>query len=366
MANDALPEEWAILRDWLPTDLGARARQCGFFQRERGLTDAECWLRLILMHVAGGLSLEQTTARARELHLADVSAVALFKRLSRAGDWLQNLCEHLLREQQLRLGVRGWPSEYKVRAVDASCIQEPGQTGSIWRLHYSIRLPDLVCDHYELTDHRGGEKFARFTFAKGELVIADRGYNHRAGAAHVLDAGAELLMRWSPTIFPVTTPKSGVFDLLSKLRTLPVGQLGEWKAAFQHKGKEYPVRICAIRKTREASERAQRKVREKARCHGSKVVQPETLELAHYIVVLTSLPARYPRREVLDLYRCRWQVELAFKRLKTLLNAGHIPKSNDGSSRAWMQAKILCALLLERLLLEAEIFSPWGYKLPQP
>ena len=173
-------------------------------------------------------------------------------------------------------------------------------------------------------------------------------------------------MRWSPTIFPVTTPKSGVFDLLSKLRTLPVGQLGEWKAAFQHKGKDYPVRICAIRKTREAAERAQRKVREKARCHGSKVVQPETLELAHYIVVLTSLPARYPRREVLDLYRCRWQVELAFKRLKTLLNAGHIPKSNDGSSRAWMQAKILCALLLERLLLEAEIFSPWGYKLPQP
>ena len=70
------------------------------------------------MHVAGGLSLEQTTVRARELHLADVSAVALFKRLSRAGDWLQNLCEHLLREQQLRLGARAWPSEYKVRAIE--------------------------------------------------------------------------------------------------------------------------------------------------------------------------------------------------------------------------------------------------------
>ena len=125
MANDALPEEWSILRDWLPADLGERARQCGFFQRERGLTDAECWLRMILMHVAGGLSLEQTTARARELHLADVSAVALFKRLSRAGDWLQNLCEHLLREQQLRLGIRGWPSEYTVRAIDATKRDRP-------------------------------------------------------------------------------------------------------------------------------------------------------------------------------------------------------------------------------------------------
>ena len=124
-------------------------------------------------------------------------------------------------------------------------------------------MPDLVCDHYELTDHKGGEKFARFTFAKGESAIADRGYNHRAGAAHVLDAGAELLMRWSPTIFPVTKPKGEVFDLLSKLRALPVGRLGEWDVIFQHKGKADPVRICSIRKTREAAERAQRKVRKK-------------------------------------------------------------------------------------------------------
>ena len=73
MANDALPEEWEILREWLPEDLDARARQHQFFQRERGLTDGERWLRLILMHVAGGLSLEQTALRARELGLAQIA-----------------------------------------------------------------------------------------------------------------------------------------------------------------------------------------------------------------------------------------------------------------------------------------------------
>lgn len=75
MATDALPEEWEILRGWLPEDLDARARQNGFFQRARGLTDAERWLRLILIHVAGGLSLEQTAVRARELGLAEISGV---------------------------------------------------------------------------------------------------------------------------------------------------------------------------------------------------------------------------------------------------------------------------------------------------
>jgi len=58
MHDETLPEEWEILRDWLPKDLDARARTHRFFQRTRGLTDGECWLRLILMHVAGGLSLE--------------------------------------------------------------------------------------------------------------------------------------------------------------------------------------------------------------------------------------------------------------------------------------------------------------------
>jgi hypothetical protein len=80
MSNDTMPEEWEILRDWLPEDLDARARTQQFFQRRRGLEDGEKWLRLILMHVAGGLSLEQTVLRARELGLAQVSGVALFKR----------------------------------------------------------------------------------------------------------------------------------------------------------------------------------------------------------------------------------------------------------------------------------------------
>jgi hypothetical protein len=89
MPNDALPEEWEILRSWLPDDLDERARRFRFFQRERGVTDAERWLRVILMHVAGGLSLEQTVVRARELNLIEISAVALFKRLRNAGAWLQ-------------------------------------------------------------------------------------------------------------------------------------------------------------------------------------------------------------------------------------------------------------------------------------
>jgi hypothetical protein len=362
MSKDALPEEWEVLRSWLPEDLSALAREQQFFQRARGLTDAERWLRLILMHVAGGLSLEQTALRARELGLAEISGVALFKRLRKARGWLQSLCRHLLGEQQKRLGRCVWPSEYRVRAIDATDVREPGDTGTDWRIHYSIRIPELVCDYYELTDNTGGEKLGRFDFAKNELVLVDRGYSHRAGAAKVLDSGAALLLRWNPVSLPVRARGGGGFQLLEKLRQLPQCGAREWGVQFEYEGKTYPLRLCALRKSKVATERARRKAIEKARQHGREA-QEQSLALAEFVLVLTSLPKKFSAAQVLGLYRCRWQIELTFKRLKSLLGAGHLPKSDDRSASAWMQAKILTALLLERLLLEAKIFSPWGYHL---
>ncbi len=92
--------------------------------------------------------------------------------------------------------------------------------------------------------------------------------------------------------------------------------------------------------------------------------EPETLRLAAFVLVLTSLPATWGTALVLELYRARWQVELAFKRLKQLLAAGHVPKTTDPSSRAWLQAKILTALLIEHMIHAGRFFSSWGYWLP--
>lgn len=73
--------------------------------------------------------------------------------------------------------------------------------------------------------------------------------------------------------------------------------------------------------------------------------------------------------EIMELYRLRWQIELAFKRLKSIMGLGHLPKWSDASCRAWIHGKLFSALLIERLLDAAEAVSPWGYRLvaaPQP
>ena len=363
MSDDALPEDWSILRDWLPADLAQRAKEHRFLRRARGCNDAELWLRLILMHVAGGLSLEQTALRASELGWVELSAVALFKRLQQAQAWLADLTAHLLAEQQRRLQQADWPCRWAVRLIDATDIQEPGSTGTAWRLHYSLQLPQMVCDHLELTDGHGGEKLARFCFHPGELAIADRGYSSRAGVAHVLDAGAEVLVRWHPHKFPLEDRRGRAWDALAWLRKLPKQTAGEHLVFFTHQGRRRSLRLCAVRKSRLAAQRACQKAERKAKHQGDQIA-PETLEYAQFVLILCSpAPSELSTAQVLELYRGRWQVELAFKRLKTLLDAGHVPKSNDASARAWMQAKVLTALLLERILWEGEFLSPWGYLL---
>lgn len=362
MLTDTLPEEWSVLRGWLPADLEQSAAACKFKRRTTGRVTAEIWLRLILMHVTGGLSLEQTMLRAAELDWCELSAVALFKRLRVAQEWLTELCTHLLRQQCVLLGESNpWPEGLAMRLIDATDVQEPGSTGTAWRIHYSLRMPQMVCDHYELTDAKGGEKFGRFTFAKGELVIADRGYSHRAGVAHIVDSGGAVLVRWNPSSLPLETSGGRPTNLLGWLRRLPARGSGEKKVWMRHNGQRYALRLCAIRKSRLAAEAARKKATAEARKDGRRI-RSETLQYADYVMVLCSMDqSKLHRDAALVFYRGRWQIELAFKRLKSLLDAGHVPKESDASARSWMQAKILSSLLIERTLWEGEFLSPWGH-----
>ncbi len=113
--------------------------------------------------------------------------------------------------------------------------------------------------------------------------------------------------------------------------------------------------------SREAAERERAKLRESARKNGRQVSE-RSLRLAGYIIVVTSLAHKdFSLHAVFKLYRMRWQIELAFKRLKSLLGTGHVPKTDPDSVRAWLQAKLLTCLLIEKLLLESGLFSPWGF-----
>jgi hypothetical protein len=352
-----------VLAALLPEGWQTAALTSGALLRTRKIADPETLLRVLLLHIAGGLSLRQTSVRARAQGLAELSDVALLKRLRGAGDWLRRLSSELARQTW---GQRSWPllaEGYRLRAVDASTIQEPGATGTDWRLHYSLELPSLCCDHLELTDAHGGESLTRFPFGPKDLLLADRGYCRPGELAAVRQAEAHYVVRFHSSSVPLKTPKGAPLELLPLVRSLRGFTAKGWNVQFQHQGHRFDARLCALRRTAAATERELAEVQESARKKGV-TPSPQRLELAGYVLVLTSLPtAEASPAQALELYRLRWQVELAFKRLKSLLHVGHLHTLDPASSRAWLQGKMLTALLIERLLLESEIFSPWGYPL---
>jgi hypothetical protein len=358
----ALEASWEVIRQVLPTDLEALARQSGSFQRARKVGDALTLVRLLLMH-ASGLSLVQTALRAQEQGLAKLSAVALFKRLRRSGAFLQRLAVRLLEQvQQCAAQVR-WPGGYRFRLIDATTVTEPGPKGRTWRVHYSLRLPELDCDHFELTDLHAGESFKRWQAAPNEVLLADRAYTRREALGALVAQGVKVVVRSNGRSFPLLNAQGQRFKLKPHLRKLKVGQAQEWPLFFRAGDQTWPLRLCAIRKSHLAAERAHRKARRKAQSHPHQV-SADALELSKYVLVLTNLePQSWSAAQVLELYRCRWQIELAFKRLKSLLQLGQLPKQDPASARAWLQLKLLLALIMERLCHQARFFSPWGYRL---
>ena len=359
---NVLEEEWASLTELLPSGWREEARTSGAFQRARGIKDADALLQILLMHTATGLSLRQTVVRAREQSIADISDVALLKRLRSSEPWLRSMTAKMTDTGSGEV-VRRLAGKRRIRVVDATTVEEQGGAGTDWRIHYTLCLPDLSCDFFEVTDEHGGETYRRIPVQPADLILADRGYSNAAGVRAVVEAGGDVLVRWNSFSFPLQKAAGVAFEALKELRQLPPRGAREWAVSFLQGGQRYRGRLCAIRKNAVATVRARGKIQRQA-SKKQKQVNEEALELAAFILVFTTAPAKeLTTREVLELYRVRWQIELRFKHLKSLLGLGCLPKYDDQSCRAWIQAKLLCALLIERLMREAKFFFPWGYKL---
>lgn len=359
-------ENWKVLVGLFPQDWQEQARKLGAVERLRGFTTIDDLMRTLLLHVAQGYSLRETVVHAKAAGLAEISDVALLKRLRAAEEWLRSLCLRLLEEEGVQAPVL--PAGWRVRALDASVVKEPGRTGSLWRLHYSLQLPSMRCDHLEITAVKGkrtGETLYRFPAQPGDVVLADRGMCNPAGIGQLVQQKAHVITRLNTGTMPLRTLQGRRFDLPAKLQSLvEPGQIQHWRVQAGDPKAPITGRLCVLRKSQEQTQRALRKMRRKAQ-QGGPELKPETLAFASYVMVFTTLEAAaLPARQVLEWYRLRWQIELVFKRLKTLLRAGHLPKYDDRSSRAWLYGKLFVALLAEKLIRVGRAISPWGYCLP--
>jgi DDE family transposase len=353
-------------------DLEYSARTSRALQRRREVRDGATLLRLALAHGPGGLSLRSAASWAGVTGIAQLSDVALRKRLRGCSEWLGEIAGALLNQPAPEGPLAG----SRLRIVDGSSFSDPHAVGTSWRLHAAYDPAAARFTDLELTGEDGGEGFQRFAFQSGDIAIGDRGYARPRGLQHVLAAGADFVVRVGWTSLRLVTPAGKRIDWEAIYSRLSPGEITECdvvvartsKGAKRRTRPLFPARLIVMRQHQEPADRAIRAVhRRHSKTRHDSILQPMTLASARYLMILTSIPSdRASAMEVLAAYRLRWQIELAFKRLKSGLGMDRVLARDPAMARSWLLAHLILALLIEDAASEILDSPPCVPHMPVP
>lgn len=345
----------------LPSGYGQACFDKKAITRKRTIKEPLDLLRLILFYLSGNKSLIDVSQFALMGGIGKISDVGFMKRFIKCKDWIIWLTQNILPNPVIQYKKPGWLEPYQVLAVDASDVVDKGAVKRLWRLHYAVDLFTLTCSQFKVTGQDVGESLKNFTLAKGCLAIADRAYGTIKSMEHCLAAGGDFIIRIKNKAFNIYDSSGNKLDFTGWLRT--VGETAEELSVYirDSQKKLVPLRICACKKTK--AEIAIEKARIK-RMESRKQVKlsSETVFTHSYMFVITSLPSEIPAAEILSCYRLRWQVELVFKRLKSLLGLGSMPTKTKEAGEAWINGKMLLSLLTEKYLGDIDFSPSWDIR----
>ena len=255
--------------------------------------------------------------------------------------------------------IPGWLRPYQVPAADASDIAEKGAVKRLRHLHYAVDLFSLTCNQFKITEQSTGESLKNFSFGKDFLVIADRAYG--TSIEHCLNAEADFIIRLKNKAFNLYDD-SGQKIILSNRPEGVSERAAECMVYINGSGKKrIPLRLCAIKKTKEEIEEEAERL-QRLESKKQKKYSEDTKFTHRYMFVITSLPAEISAEKVLACYRLRWQIELVFKRMKSLLQFGSIPTKTKESAEVWLNGKMLPALLTEKYLGDIDFSPAWNIR----
>jgi hypothetical protein len=348
----------------LPDSYEEDCIKLGIIRRQRAIKTPADLMMLILFHLLNGCTLMEISEVGRLTNIGKFSDVAFMKKFSLCAVWFQLISAKLMQSVVADYPKPKYLDNYRVIAYDASDVVEKGKSGRTFRLHFGIDIFSMSSVQYKITGQNVGETLANFTMTPGDLAIADRIYGTLKSMEYCTENGADYIFRLRAKYFRIYDEQDARIDLLEQFACLRPGEskdiIGYSKNAD---GVRVPIRVCVKQKPSEAIEATRKKLARKG-SRKQETISEEAKKFNEYIAVVTSLPPEVSAEDVLETYRLRWQVECYFKRLKTIMDFGEMPKKREDSILAWLNGKIMVALLVE-MLLSAKSFSPcdvFGYR----
>jgi hypothetical protein len=340
--------DWEMIEAQLPPDwreLADRMRLIRDYPSHMNtkIKDIRDLLRVVLHYVSGS-SLRMTAALAAASGIVVLTSVALHK-------WMKKLGPYLAALLQRMVGSAAFLPEHwgglQIIIADATTVQRPGSKGTTARVHYALRLCDLSARHIEVTDDKGGETARRFRAEPGELWVFDRVYANPPGIASIHGRNAHVIVRYNRGTLPLYDDPKVRLDVDALLRqTSTRGQAYQHPACVKRPEGVITGRLCWLHlpedKALEARKRLQRETEGKC--------DADALYAAEFVVVFTTTTDQQLSAElVLKVYRARWQIELEFKRSKSIEELDKLPNFLPETIYSWICAKLLLQQLADKM-----------------
>jgi hypothetical protein len=335
----------------LPSDHVEMAYEFKAFSRGRKVKTPAHLLQVVMLYCGLDQAL-RTCAGSFSLQEERITDTSIHKRLRACGPWLKALLQAMLPSAGTAL------TSGRLLVVDATSLQGPGSEGTDYRVHLALDLVNLTLHEMQATGAGGAESLARYAWQAGDIAMTDRGYNHPRAILELNERQVRVIVRLVPASMPMHLRQEGdPFDPASARLNMAeylMGAAGDtvtvpvWLRSGTLSGQGW---VHAARLPPEAAEAARRRCRQAAKRQGW-TPSRDALYLAGWVMVFTTIPPdELDGPAVLALYRCRWQVELVFKRLKSLLGLDELrTRRKSALGEVWIRGKLLYALVIERLL----------------
>lgn len=143
----------------------------------------------------------------------------------------------------------------------------------------------------------------------------------------------------------------GQGDVLTVAQQLEQARSGQrlWRVSVPYDGAEVQATLVAIPLPAREVAKAKAKVRKKRKKKGKEATEL-SLGCCEFTWLLTTLDVElFPPAVLGYLYRLRWQIELFFKRCKSLVGMGELKDSKDEMSEVEVLAQILLVLVVQTM-----------------
>lgn len=331
---------WERLCATLPPTTAAIIQTAGGFTRIRGIASPLLLLRIILVAALAPRWSFRTLGLWCLAHgLADLSHVALLRRMRTAHRWLGPLLHTLLALPRTTL------PPVRIAILDATVITKPASRGTDWRIHLAIDLASQSIVDAQVTDATGAEGFARWSHDPTTILVADRGYAYPASLRAVLAANQPFVVRanlQNLRLFTAAGTRLAMTTWLTEVACHGQAACSVWLEATATTA---PMRVVATALPQEVADRARATKRRM-----NPTARAATIMAAGFVILLTNLAASvWDTAAVVAVYRLRWQIELRIKRLKQLGDLGTLRVRRDPDlGRSVLLARVVAAVLVDR------------------